>query len=191
MSENVELKLISDSLRLALQVWQEERDTLNQLLDTMREIRDALIKNNLPTGFDIKEEALRGETMAKVGASVDLQILDDGKGVLFTISGFVNKAGNPVSQPAGTITGVSSAPASLTSPVPDPGDPTTTPPRLPDTTGLVFLSTVAQPVVDATDVVVTFTDTETSGGTITEAAGGIDIVADDSAVGFSITETSL
>ena len=163
--------------------------TLKLILMELRIVRLA------PVGFRIAETALQpnqgGKNVAKVKAGVDLKILDDGKGVLFTISGFVNAAGNPVPQPAGVISGVSSAPASLLNPIPDPGDPNATPPRPPDTTGLVFLSTVAQPVVDADDVIVTFTDNETSGGVITEEANGIDIAVDDSAVGFSVTETAL
>jgi hypothetical protein len=74
--------------------------------------------------------------------------------------------------------------------VQDPGDPTANPPRLPDTTGLVFLSTVPQPPVDATGIVVTFSDTLTNGSVISTAADPIDVTADDSPVGFTITESA-
>ena len=125
---------------------------------------------------------------AKLKASADFVILDDGKGVLFTIGGFLNAAGNPVPF-SGTLAGASSAPASLSNPVQDPGDPTANPPRPPDTTGLVFLSTVPKPVVDGTGIVVTFTDALTSGQSISVAANPIDVDADDSPVGFTISES--
>jgi hypothetical protein len=123
-------------------------------------------RSKIPAGFRIKEQALGGaKNMAKAKSTVDTQILDDGKGVLFTLQP-VNAAGNPIALPSGSgpVAGVSSAPASLTSPVTDPGDPTATPPRLPDTTGLVFL--------------------------VSTAANPIDVAADDSPVGFTITETT-
>jgi hypothetical protein len=133
------------------------------------------------------EETYRGEanmTIRKAG--VDLQILDDGKGVLFTLVP-VNHAGAAEPLPAGdVVTGVSSAPASLANPVPDPGDPSATPPRPADTTGLVFLSTVVTPVVDATDIVVTFS--APFGST---AANPVDVVSDNSPVGFTISESAL
>jgi hypothetical protein len=120
-----------------------------------------------PVGFKINEQALGGN-MAKLKATVDLQILDDGKGVLFTLQP-VNANGNPVPLPAGDmVSASSSATASLTV-VPNPGD----------TTGLVFLGTVPQPPVDATDIAVTFS-----------ATNPIDVVADDSPAGFTITETA-
>jgi|SRR5580700_54604 hypothetical protein len=132
------------------------------------------------------QERLKGEHMTLAKATADLQILDDGKGVLFTLTP-VNRAGAPEPLPSGiTVTGTSSAPASLANPIPDPGDPNATPPRPPDTTGLVFLSTVPQPPVDAVSVVVTFT--APFGST---AANPVDVTADDSPVGFTITESAL
>ena len=142
-----------------------------------------------PVGFAITETALstvKGEVMTLAKAGVDLQILDDGKGVLFTLTP-VNHAGAPEPLPSGVlVTGTSSAPASLANPVPDPGDPNATPPRPADTTGLVFLSTVASPVVDAAGIVVTFS--APFGST---AADPVDVVADNSPVGFTITESAL
>jgi hypothetical protein len=110
--------------------------------------------------------------------------------VLFTLAP-VNAAGDVIPWPAGepAITGVSSAPASLTNPVPDPGDPSATPPRPADTTGLVFLSTVPQPPVDAEDVVVTFSVTTTAGVALTATANPVDVTADDSPAGFTISES--
>jgi hypothetical protein len=167
--------------------------TLRELVEVERsrlcvevEILDFLRR---PTGFRITETVLqpKGEekmTVAKAG--VDLVILDDGKGVLFTLAP-VNHVGTVEPLPAGdVVTGTSSAPTSLANPIPDPGDPTTTPPRPPDTTGLVFLSTVPQPPVDAVGVVVTFT--APFGST---AANPIDVTADSSPVGFTITESAL
>jgi hypothetical protein len=147
--------------------------------------------------IQVTETALAGspakgeKAMPKTKATADLVILDDGKGVLFTLQP-VNAGGAAIPLPAGSgpITGVSSAPASLANPIQDPGDPTATPPRPPDTTGLVFLSTVPQPPVDAVGVVVTFSDTLTSGNTITTAANPIDVTADDSLAGFTSTETA-
>jgi hypothetical protein len=83
------------------------------------------------------------------------------------------------------VTPTSSAPASLAVAA-DPGDPNANPPRLPDTTGLVFLGTVPQPVVDAVGVVVTF-----SAAFGSTAANPVDVTADNSPVGFAITESAL
>src|SRR5580698_85465 len=87
-----------------------------------------------PAGFNITETAVRTNkektmTTPVRKATADFVILDDGKGVLFTLAP-VNAAGAVIPWPAGepAITGVSSAPASLTNPVPDPGDPSATPP---------------------------------------------------------------
>jgi hypothetical protein len=144
-----------------------------------------------PVGFRITETALStskpedevtftdnfGPNFMKedvMPANVDLQILDDGKGVLFTLQP-VNKAGNPEPLPPGdVVTATSSAPASLAV-APNPGD----------TTGLVFLGTVPQPPVDATGIVVTF-----SAAFGSTAANPIDVVADNSPVGFTITESA-
>ena len=76
---------LNRTLKGALIVWQEERDLFAELLDAVREIRNALTANNSPAGFIIKEQPVKGESMAKLKATVDLQILDDGKGVLFTL----------------------------------------------------------------------------------------------------------
>jgi hypothetical protein len=137
----------------------------------------------LPVGFAIHETVVRTEKEKTM--PVDLQILDDGKGVLFTLQP-VNAAKMPVPLPAGdTVTATSSAPATLAV-APDPGDPNANPPRPADTTGLVFLGTVPQPPVDATAIVVTFSASFGS-----SAANPIDVTADGSPAGFTITETAL
>lgn len=138
-------------------------------------------------GFRITAVALGGanNNMTLVKGAVISQILDDGKGVLFTLTP-INHAGDPEPLPAGTpVSATSSANASLAV-VPDPGDPTANPPRPADTTGLVFLGTVPQPPVDALGVVVTFS--APFGST---SAQPIDVVADNSPVGFSISESAL
>jgi hypothetical protein len=143
---------------------------------------------NEPVGFVIKEQAVQSQgdkSMAAEKAGANLQILDDGKGVLYTLTP-VNKQGVAEPLPAGTaITATSSAPASLANAVPDPGDATLNPPRPADTTGLVFLATVPQPPVDAAGVVMTFSAPFGS----TDAAA-VDITADSSPVGFTITESA-
>jgi hypothetical protein len=146
--------------------------------------------SQIPVGFTVTETVLSKEKlMAKAKATVDLQILDDGKGVLFTLTP-VNAAGGSVPLPTGTVVvATSSAPATLTVAA-DPGDPTATPPRAADTTGLVFLGSVVKPVVDATGVTVGFSDTLAT-GTITATSAPVDIVADNSAVGFTVTEAAL
>jgi hypothetical protein len=179
-----------DLQRLSWAIQSEQRDIMNQFLDLARQ---AFSLVNLPAGFKITEKAVipqGGKKMAKAKATVDFVILDDGKGVLFTLQP-VNAAGNPVPLPSGSgpITGVSSVPGSLTNPVQDPGDPTANPPRLADTTGLVFLSTVPQPPVDATGIVVTFSDTLTSGAVISTAANPVDVTADNTPAGFTISES--
>jgi hypothetical protein len=150
---------------------------------------------NNPVAFEVTETAIGENTMAlpkkAATATADLVILDDGKGVLYTLQP-INKAGAPVPLPTGSgpISAVSSAPASLANAVQDPGDPTATPPRPPDTTGLVFLATVPQPPVDATGVIMTFSDTLTNGSVISTAATGVDVTPDNSPAGFTITETA-
>lgn len=167
-------------------------EALEKIGHDLRLIREFFLD---PVKFNITENVVSISTgekkMAKAKATVDFDILDDGKGVLFTLQP-VNAAGNPVALPSGSgpITGTSSAPASLTNPVQDPGDPTANPPRLPDTTGLVFLSTVPQPPVDATGIVVTFSDTLTNGATISTAANAIDVTSDSSPAGFTISESA-
>jgi hypothetical protein len=137
-----------------------------------------------PASFLITETAIQSpkeKKMPAMKATVDLVILDDGKGVLFTLQP-VNAAGNPVPLPSGTpaISASSSAPGSLAV-VPNPGD----------TTGLQFLGTVPQPPVDATGIVVTFSVTLPNGTALSAApANPIDVTADNSPVGFSITETA-
>jgi hypothetical protein len=157
---------------------------------------------NEPVAINVSEQAvesanLTGEKLMTPTpstpirkATVDFQILDDGKGVLFTLSP-VNSAGNPVPLPAGTpaITATSSAPGSLTNAIDDPGDTTANPPRPPDTTGLVFLSTVPQPPVDATGITMTFATTLANGTTLTGVSTPVDVIADTSPVGFTITES--
>lgn len=170
-------------LEQLVQIEGERRDIENQMLDAWREF---LIQ---PRGFQITETALNrtGEKkMTLVKATSNLQILDDGKGVLYTLTP-VNHAGAPEPLPTGTvISASSSAPASLGNAVPDPGDPNATPPRPADTTGLVFLATVPQPPVDATGIVMTF-----SAPFGTTAAAPVDVAADASPVGFTISESAL
>lgn len=149
-------------------------------------LKQILARLEGPQGFNITETLIKGETkmtVAKAGA--DLQILDDGKGVLYTLTP-VNSAGSPEPLPAGdVVTAASSAPASLVNAVPDPGDPTAIPPRPADTTGLVFLATVPQPPVDALGIVMTF-----SAAFGSTAAAPVDVVADSSPVGFTISESA-
>lgn len=136
-------------------------------------------KDTVLFGFKITEKVQGENNVGKMKATVDLQILDDGKGVLFTLQP-VNAAGNSIPLPTGdTVSAGSSAPGSLAV-APNPGD----------TTGLVFLGTVPQPPVDATGIVVTFSATLSNGNTISTAANPIDVTADDSPVGFTITETA-
>lgn len=163
---------------------------MNTKIDTIL----SYLQPSQPVGFNITETVLdvqnkKETTMAKNKATVNLQILDDGKGVLYTISGFVNAAGTPVPN-SGALSGVSSAPATLTVAA-DPGDPSATPPRPADTTGLVFLGSVVKPVVDATGVTVAFTDTLTNGTVINETSDPVDVVADSSPVGFTVSESAL
>lgn len=166
---------------------------MDLIWNELRRIRTVLETNLLtPVGFRVKETALGGNKMAQLQAGVKLRVLDDGKGVLYTLLP-VNAAGNPVPWNVANnpIQAVSSAPATLGNAVPDPGDPNATPPRPADTTGLVFVAPVTQPVVDADNVVMTFSDTLTNGSTISTDAPGVDVAADDSPVGFSISESAL
>jgi hypothetical protein len=109
---------------------------------------------------------------------MDLQILDDGKGVKFTATP-VNKAGAPVTLPAGVVpVWASSNPAAL-SVAADPSD----------TTGLTALGT---PVSDGLGVVVSLT-ADLGGGVIIKDDGSdapIDVVPDTQATGFVIQEAA-
>jgi hypothetical protein len=189
-----ELQALNIQLQQLVLIEAEKRDIMNEFLDLSRQ---AFAIWSAPAGFGITEKAVentmpkkkeKSMSPTKVKASADFVILDDGKGVLYTLQP-INAAGNAVPNPAGTITAVSSAPASLTNAVQDLGDPTANPPRPADTTGLVFLSTVPQPPVDAVGIVMTFTDTLTSGSVISTAANPVDVTADNTPAGFTITES--
>jgi hypothetical protein len=131
--------------------------------------------------------------MTKLKTGVDLTTLDDGKGVLYTLTP-VNAAGADVKMPAGSspITPSSSDPALTVAP--DPGDPTANPPRPADTTGLVFLGSIAQPPKDVAGIVVSFSATLPSGNTIQTAADPVDIVPDpnnpNNPTGFNVVESN-
>jgi hypothetical protein len=190
MSEQTQRR-IAFALEEQVAVQGEIRDALNQLLDAYR-----VATGSAPTGFNIEETNLTGgTTMAgKLSAGVNLTTLDDGKGVLYALTP-VNAAGNPTKLPAGSgpVTGTSSSPAMTVAQ--DPGDPTATPPRPADTTGLVFLGSIAQPPVDTPGIVVTFTDQLTSGAVITTAAAPVDIIPDPNnpanPTGFTIVESDV
>lgn len=164
------LEQILAQLQQLVSIEGERRDIENQILDLLRQ------ESTVPVGFRVTTTPILGDKVMTpaVKATVDLQILDDGKGVLFTLTP-VNQAGNPVPLPTGdTVTATSSVPGSLAV-ASNPGD----------TTGLVFLGTVPQPPVDATGIVVTF-----SAAFGSTAANPIDVVSDSSPVGFTITEAA-
>lgn len=177
------------ALEHLLTLEEQRRDIERQIAKDLRKYLQHLAD---PNGFRITETAVQSqgeEAMSKLKAGLDLEILDSGKGVLYTLT--PTRDGNPVPLPSGSvITAVSSAPASLTNAVQDPGDPTANPPRSADTTGLVFLATVPQPPVDATGITQTFTDTATNGATLSATADPVDVTADNSPNGFTITESA-
>lgn len=186
----------------------QQDDVLNELADIdedseklLKRIAHVLIPGD-PVGFRIEMTVLapttisprRGVMTLAKDTAVDLQILDDGKGVLYTLTP-VNAAGAAVPLPAGSqpIVPTSSDPALTLAQ--DPGDPTANPPRLADTTGLVFLGSIAQPAKDVVGVVATFTDTLENGTTISTAALAVDIVPDpnnpNNPTGFTIAESAV
>lgn len=154
----------------------------------------------MPVGFNVAETAIqsqnKGETMSpqKQRAIVDLTVLDDGKGVLFTLTP-VNSAGSAVPLPSGSgpVAGASSDPAMTVAQ--DPGDPAAVPPRAADTTGLVFLGSIVQPPKDVAGIVVTFSDTLTNGTIISTPAPAVDIVPDPNnpknPSGFTVQEAAV
>ena len=183
----------------ALQLKQQA--ALASLVDNIITILSYLTPN--PVGFNVAETTLpsqtesqlKGETMSpqKLRAGVDLTVLDDGKGVLFTLTP-VNSQGATVPLPAGSgpVAGASSDPAMTVAQ--DPGDPAATPPRPADTTGLVFLGSIVQPPKDVAGIVVTFTDTLTNGTVISTKAARVDIVPDpnnpNNPSGFTVAESA-
>jgi hypothetical protein len=109
---------------------------------------------------------------------MDLQILDDGKGVKFTAEP-VNKAGKPVTLPSGIVPVWASSNSAVLTVVADPTD----------STGLTALGT---PVSDGTGVVASITATLADGTVIKDdgSEAPIDVVADTQASGFIIQEAA-
>jgi hypothetical protein len=152
----------------------------------LQQIADALNRN--PNGFSIKETAI-GETMSmskKLG--VDLQLLDDGKGVRYVLT--PTKNGTPVSLPDGTpapamsVVDSSGAASSAFSLAPTAGD----------TTNLSFDGTLATPPVDGTGIVAKFVYTFPDGDVLEGDAPAVDIVPDPKATepdSFVFQETAL
>ena len=109
---------------------------------------------------------------------MDLQILDDGKGVKFTATP-ENRAGKPVSLPAGVTPVWASSDPSVLTVAADPSD----------TTGLTALGT---PVSDGAGIVVSLT-ADLGGGNIIKDDGSdapIDVIPDTQATGFVIQEAT-
>jgi hypothetical protein len=109
---------------------------------------------------------------------MDLQILDDGKGVKFTAEP-VNKAGKPVSLPSGIVPVWSSSNPAVLTVAADPAD----------ASGLTALGT---PVSDGTGVLASVTATLADGTVIKDdgSEAPIDVVADSEAAGFIIQEAA-
>lgn len=192
----------------------------HELLEELRHIRqyfhrivELLERKSQPDSFSITERgldqpieipALRTSsgakhmtTEVKNKAGVDLSILDDGKGVLYTLTPVkANPDGTttPEPLPAGTspIVGTPSDP--VLNVAQDPGDPSATPPRPADTTGLVFLGSIATPK-DVAGVVVTFKCTLPNGNVISTDAPPVDVVPDpnnpNNPTGFTIAEAAV
>lgn len=192
-----EVRKVSEQITFLQNADSQYYTTISKRLTKIENLLESLTEPPapIPVAFNVTETAIGENKMAlpkkAATAIADLVILDDGKGVLYTLQP-INKAGVAVPLPAGSgpVSAVSSAPGSLANAVQDPGDPTANPPRPPDTTGLVFLATVPQPPVDATGIVMTFSDTLTNGSTISTAADPVDVTADNSPAGFTITETA-
>ena len=171
-------------LERQLDVLLEIRDIGNQLLDFLR--------GGSPTGFTIKESAINSKGELNMATpTVDLSALDDGKGVLYTLT--LVPAGSKLPAGSPPIVGTSSSPALTVAA--DPGDPSATPPRAADTTGLVFLGSIAKPPVDTPGLVVTFAVTLPNGTAISQAAAAVDIVPDPNnpanPTGFTIQEAAV
>ena len=109
---------------------------------------------------------------------MDLQILDDGKGVKFTATP-VNKANNPVTLPAGVVPVWTSSNPAVLSVTADPSD----------STGLTALGTA---VSDGTGVVVSLTATLPDNTIIKDDGSDapIDVILDTQASGFIIQEAA-
>ena len=191
-----------------------------------------------PTSFKVHEQALRGpapvahpnpeqgeditdlnptnnppKAKAVVQADADLKIVDNGKGVLFTVQlqlssfpgygitvnqwfvspfTFWQKGGQPIGLPPNTPPAVINVSSPALTVVPDPGDPSATPPRPADTTGLVFLGTITQPPQDVDGVVATFAYTFPDGVQLTATADPVDITPSETDPdSFVIQESAL
>lgn len=124
-------------------------------------------------------------------ATADLEIIDSGKGVLFTLT--PTKGGVNTTLPSGTPAAVPASSDPALSLAADPGDPNATPPRPADTTNLVFLGSIAQPPKDVAGIVATFNYTFPDGNTLVATAPAVDIVApvNNDPDGFTIQEAAV
>lgn len=201
-----DVETLSDHWFVIAHILREGVAQLADAVEMLGRINGSIERFSDPTGFKVRERSLGGPTppltpntekenfmdkATKLKAGVDLQIVDNGKGVLYTL--VPQKAGQPISLPTGTAPASISVsdPAALNV-VPDPGDPNATPPRPADTTNLVFLGTLPTPPKDEDDVVATFNYTFPDGATLSAVAKGVDIVpAENDPDSFVIQESGL
>jgi hypothetical protein len=114
--------------------------------------------------------------MSPIGGTMDFQIKDDGKGIVFTAT--PQKNGQPVTlQPGQVPTWTVSDPAALTISV--------------DSTGLICTGTIPSPAKDEAGLTVTISLTLADNTVVTDTSAPFDIVADpDNIDSFVIQEAA-
>ena len=192
-----ELKRIADAQVLAANASVRQAIAQEKISDTLVFINIALERLSDPTSFKVNERSLDGSptttsnlqgenNMSPVlKAGTDLQILDNGKGVLYTVQ--PEKAGSPIALPPNTppaaisVT-VGGSPSTALTVVPTPGD----------TTGLSFTGSIAQPPQDVDTVVAAFAYTFPDGVQLTATADPVDITPSETDPdSFVIQESAL
>ena len=192
-----ELKRIADIQALAANTAIRQASALEKISDTLVFINIGIERLSDPTGFQVNERSLdrpspkstsnlKGEnTMAPLKAGTDLQIVDNGKGVLYTVQ--PQKAGAPIALPPNTPPAVinvtvGGSPSTALTVVPTPGD----------TTGLSFTGSIAQPPQDVDAVVAAFAYTFPDGVQLTATADPVDITPSETDPdSFVIQESAL
>lgn len=190
------LERLVESQKSIGQTLQSMQETFEQVLEELTLIQQSLPQPLPPTGFTVTEQLLnsQGESMkTATGHTVGITLLPNGH-VLFTFvtdpPGSVLPSGTPL-----PLTFTSSDPALAV--VQDPGDPNATPPRPPDTTGLVALGTPNLPAGSTGVTGIIVTGQTTLPGATSPISGSnsdnpVDIVpAPNLPTGFKVVESNV
>ena len=137
------------------------------MMPSLTSLTNAISRLSDPTEFVVTITKIEGDKSMNtkaVKADADLQIVDNGKGVLYTLT--PQKGGQNVPLPPNTPPAVISVNNPALDVEPTPGD----------NTGLSFTGSIAQPPQDVSGIVATFTYTFPDGVQVIAQASAIDIV---------------